>query len=196
MNLHTHDIHNLLHNLPHAVQDLFFHEDKTIVEKGLSTLPIITPKETSRITIEKSIDPISGRSAQNIGLFLHDYLQQLPHFEESSADGEKLLAHWRKLLLEQPIRLAEGKKTNWHNEKSRDFWQSKINSNHTNLGIRKENFSATWDDWMCASGATNVSEEQLGKMNEKQWQDFVIRTRLHAESTRNYRNANGVRLGF
>lgn len=190
MQWHFEDIPLLLHNLPHAVHDLMQHEDKHIVQKGIKALNIDQPpyppplSASPKISIEKSIDPMAQRAAQNIGLLLHDYINQLPSFDVSHADGEKLLEHWREVMLMHPQRLATTQQGHWHNESSKAFWHGKITSHHANLGITLDNFPDAWDDWQRASGiGHNIGNiNQLPAMKRNQWQDLVIRSRLHKET--------------
>lgn len=179
------DISFLLHNLPMALHDLMLHEDKELVEKNLPLLPIIKPIVSPLISIEKSIDPLVQLSAQNIGLLLNNYLQQLPSFDMSSAEGEALLNHWKHILSQQPQRLEVAKKSHWHDENSKSFWHDKIASYHTDFGITVDSFPDAWDDWQRASGVghNTGNVKQLSAMRQKQWQDLVIRTRLHKETT-------------
>lgn len=170
-----------MHSLPHALHDLLRHEDEDIVKKGMSALAVSKPPQ---ISIEKAIDPMAQRSAQNIGLLLHDYIKQLPSFDVSHADAEKLLEHWRKIILEQPQRLAYAKKTHWHDEQSKAFWHGKIAAHHNELGLTTDNFPDAWDDWQRASGIGHAiaNAKQLPAMQQKQWQDLIIRSRLHKET--------------
>ena len=188
-------IDEIIHSLPQAVQGLFAHENAEIVDRGFAQLQPLPKSTPPKISVEKSLDPIAQRSAQNIGLFLKDYLHQLPEYQATGGEGKKLLAHWKKLLLESPVRTAEGIKTNFHQDLSRNFWQDLVSGKEPHH-ISKEEFHAMWDDWMRASGAKDINPERLGKMDARQWQDFVVRTRLHAESTRRYRKDTGVNLGF
>lgn len=190
INWHLEDIPLLVHSIPQALHDLMQHEDASIVQKGLATLPVVLPpnikeKETSsNISIEKSIDPMAQRAAQNIGLFLHDYINQLPSFDVSHADGEKLLKHWQKIILEHPQRLAVAKKSHWNDESCKAFWHEKIATHHTDFGITSDSFPDAWDDWQRASGIGHNTGNinQLPAMKQKQWQDLIIRTRLHNET--------------
>ncbi len=183
MQWHFEDIPLLMHNLPRALHDLMRHEDVNIVKKGVEALPIVN-SIPPLISIEKTLDPMAQRSAQNIGLLLHDYLQQLPSFDVSSDEGEKLLEHWREIMIEQPQRLAVAHQSHWHDESSKAFWHDKIASHHTDLGITSDSFPDAWDDWQRASGiGHNIGNiKQLSAMKQKQWQDLVIRSRLHKET--------------
>ncbi|MEK6746528.1 MAG: hypothetical protein AABY33_05810 [Pseudomonadota bacterium] len=181
MHWHFEDIPLLIHNLPRALHDLMQHEDKSLVNKGVKT---ILKTQPPLVSIEKTLDPMAQRSAQNIGLLLHDYLQQLPSFDVSHAEGEKLLEHWREIMIEQPQRLATAHQSHWHDESSKAFWHDKIASHHTDFGITSDSFPDAWDDWQRASGiGHNVGNpKQLSVMKQKQWQDLVIRSRLHKET--------------
>lgn len=188
MEWHFKDIPLLIHNIPRALHDLMHHEDKELVKQGIANIAIpknVTSSATA-ISIEKTIDPMALRAAQNIGLLLHDYLQQLPSFEVSHSDGEKLLEHWRKIILEQPQRLAIAKRTHWHDENTKAFWHNKIVSHQKDIGITSENFPDAWYDWQRASGIGHDigNINQLQAMQQKQWQELMIRSRLHKETVR------------
>lgn len=162
------------------------HEDKEIVRKGLAALHIknLASSKPPDISIEKTLDPIAQRAAQNIGLLLHDYLAALPTFEASLSDGDKLLKHWRKIMLEQPQRLAVAKNTHWHDDNTKAFWRDKIANHHKDLGITTHSFPDSWDDWRRASGAGHEIDKlvQLPAMQQKQWQDLIIQSRLHNQT--------------
>ena len=181
MHWHFEDIPLLIHNLPRALHDLMQNEDKDVVSQGVKGLSMTT---SPSISIEKTLDPMAQRSAQNIGLLLHDYLSQLPSFEVSHAEGEKLLEHWREIMLEHPQRIAVAKHGHWHDDKSKAFWHDKIASHHTDFGITSDSFPDAWDDWQRASGiGHNIGNiRQLPAMKQKQWQDLIIRSRLHKET--------------
>ncbi len=188
---HFEDIPLLLNNLPHALHDLIQHEDKDVVEKNVAKLiiqpsakPIQISAAPSSISIEKSIDPLAQKSAQNIGLLLQDYLKQLPSFDASDADGDKLLEHWREVMQEHPQRLAAAQKNHWHDDNSKAFWRDKIANHHTDFGIIADSFPDAWNDWQRASGVGyNIKDiKQLSAMKQKQWQDLIIRARLHKKT--------------
>jgi|CXWL01.1.fsa_nt_gi hypothetical protein len=181
MQWHFEDIPLLMHSLPRALHDLMQHEDKDIVSKGVKSLSLSQPP---LVSIEKTLDPMAQRSAQNIGLLLHDYIKQLPSFDVSHAEGEKLLEHWREIMTEQPQRLAVAHQSHWHDESSKAFWHDKIASHHADLGVTSDSFPDAWDDWQRASGiGHNINAiKQLPAMKQKQWQDLVIRSRLHNET--------------
>ncbi len=186
MQWHVSDIPVLIHNIPHALHDMMQHEDPEIVKKGLAGLTVTKPLISTppAISIEKTLDPLAQRSAQNIGLLLHDYINQLPSFDVSNAEGEKLLKHWQEILLEQPQRLAEAKRTHWHDESSKAFWHDKIAGHHKEVGLTRENFPDSWDDWQRAAGIGHDigSVKQLSAMHDKQWKDIMIRSRLHKQT--------------
>lgn len=198
MEWHIDDIPWLSHHLPHALHDLMVHEDAAIVKKGISALRLNSGAEILRhriigasdsvspaISVEKSLDPQAQRSAESIGLLLHDYLAQLPSFTPSALEGEKLLEHWQRILLEHPQRMGVAKQSNWHDGKAKVFWQQRLINHHRNLGIRPDAFSDAWDDWQRASGIGHDTSYllQLPAMKQKQWQDLVIRSRLHHETS-------------
>jgi len=194
MHWHFEDIPLLIHNLPNAVHDLMRHEDKEIVQKGVSSLQKIAPPP--KITIEKSLDPMAARSAQNIGLLLHDYLQQLPEFEVAGSDENELLEHWRKVLLEQPTRLAIAKSSHFHDDSTKAFWHDTIAKHHEKLGLSKEELLGDWDNWQRMEGTQRNLPDlaRLSAAKQKQWQDLVIRSRLHKESTMRNNYDTGVRF--
>jgi hypothetical protein len=108
------------------------HEDAFLLNKALENLKIkehtSAPRhhistDAPRISIEKTLDPIVQRSVQNIGLLLHDYVNQLPAFDASNAETEKLLEHWREIMLEHPQRLATSHMSHGHDEKTKNFWR-------------------------------------------------------------------------
>jgi hypothetical protein len=197
MKWHVDDIPFLLTYLPHAVHDLMHHEDTALVNKTLKNL---TAKENintthhyistnaPRISIEKTLDPIVQRSVQNIGLLLHDYISQLPTLDASSAETEKLLKHWREIMLKHPQHLATAHLSHWHDEKTKSFWRDKLQAHRKALGISPETMLDAWDDWQRASGIGHATGNplQMQAMQHKQWHDLVIRSRLHHETvTRN-----------
>lgn len=181
MQWHFEDIAAVMYSLPHALHDLVRHEDKALVEKGLKAIAF---SGSPQVSIEKTLDPIAQRSAQNIGLLLHDYINQLPSFDVSHSEGEELLEHWRKIMLEQPQRLAYAKNVHWHDEQSRAFWHDKVADHHNEFGITPDNFPDAWDDWQRAAGTLHATSnlKQLPAMTHKQWQDLIIRARLHKET--------------
>lgn len=194
MQWHSHSVPSLLLHLPQAVHDLLARENRATVESGLSGLKpeapspshrIISPSEAGdspTISIEKTLDPMVQRSVQNIGLLLHDYISQLPAFTPGHPASEALLEHWRQLLLEQPQRLGTVKQTSWSDEKTKAFWRERLAHAHKQLSAGQ--LPDAWDDWHRAAAiGHNVAHPlQLPAMYHKQWQDLVIRTRLHQET--------------
>ncbi len=192
------DVPLLLAHLPRSLHELIQHEDAAVVHRGIAALKLDDTAEALRhgiiseprdsvpgISIEKSLDPQVQRSAENIGLLLHDYLGQLPSFTPSTAEGERLLEHWRRILLEHPQRLSVAKQSNWHDEKAKAYWQQRLRSYHLKLGIHPDALPDAWDDWQRASGIGHDTGYllQLPAMKQKQWQDLVIRSRLHHETS-------------
>lgn len=193
MKWHVDDIPFLLTYLPHAVHDLIHHEDAALVKKTLETLKSkegasatrhTISTDAPRISIEKTLDPMVQRSVQNIGLLLHDYVNQLPAFDASSAETEKLLEHWREIMLEHPQRLATAHLSRGHDEKTKNFWRDTLQAHSKVLGISPETMPDAWDDWQRASGIGHSTGNplQMQAMQHKQWQDLVIRSRLHHET--------------
>jgi len=198
MKWHVDDVPFLLLHLPQALHDLMHHEDAAMVQKHLVN---VNPRTDSaaprhhiatdippRISIEKSLDPMAQRSVQNIGLLLHDYIQQLPDFEITGGDAEKLIEHWRKIMLEYPERLASGHSSNWLHEKTKAYWQDRLSGRATVPTLSAAAFLDAWDDWERAAGAghTTGAPAQLQAMQLRQWQDLVIRSRLHREKAGQY----------
>ena len=194
MKWHVDDIPFLLTHLPHAVHDLLHHEDATMVKKTLvnlkpnvdSTAPRhhILTEASPAISIEKTLDPIAQRSAQNIGLLLHDYISQLPSFDVSDPEARRLVEHWRKIMLEQPERLATAHLSHGHDEKTKNYWRDKLLAHSKALGLSPEVMMDAWDDWQRTSAIGHDIGNPLQKqaMQEKQWQDLVMRARLHHET--------------
>jgi hypothetical protein len=191
MEWHWTEFFTLLHHLPHSVDDLLHHEDKELVKAGIMGFTVKAPLDRQKhhlilpdkiiapptapsgeISIEKDIDPSVSRSQQNIGLLIHDYLHKLPVYEPNSKEAALLLEHWRKILVEQPQRLAQAKTTYWHSEKAKEFWQERIRRTKPDHIIYME-------DWEHSAGAPAPHPSTLGARQEKQWQDLVIRNRLH-----------------
>lgn len=198
MKWHVQDIPFLLTHLPHAVRDLLHHEDAVMVRNALVHVQPDTSDAARRhhivtesapcISIEKTLDPMAQRAAQNIGLLLHDYISQLPSFDVSSAESKRLVEHWQKILLEQPQRLSTAHLSHGHDEKTKAFWREKLLAHSTALGISPEAMMDAWDDWQRASGIGHTTNHPLQQqaMQEKQWQDLVIRSRLHHETMQRY----------
>jgi hypothetical protein len=194
MKWHIHDIGFLVSHLPHAVHDLIHHEDTALVK---NTLVNLKPRvesggiglqsvagDPSVISIEKTLDPVAQRAAQNIGLLLHDYISQLPSFDVSDPEARRLVEHWRKIMLEQPERLSNVHLSHGHSEKTKNYWRDKLLSHSKALGISPEVMMDAWDDWQRTSaiGHDVGSLRQKQAMQEKQWQDLVMRARLHHET--------------
>ncbi len=190
MKWHIDDIPFLLTYLPHAVHDLLHHEDPALVKEVLRNLDNkedpAAPRhhiseDAPRISIEKALDPMMQRSVQNIGLLLHDYMSQLPALDLSNAEAERLLKHWREIMTQHPQRLATVHLSHGHDEKTKNFWRDTLRAHSKDLGISHD---ATWDDWQRASGIGHTTGQplQMQAMQRKQWQDLVIRSRLHQES--------------
>ncbi len=191
MKWHVDDIPFLLTHLPHAVYDLMHHENVVMVQNTLANVKPdhVAPRhhihaDAPRISIEKTLDPIAQRSAQNIGLLLHDYMSQLPSFDVSDPEAMRLLEHWRKVMLEQPQRIATAHLSHGHDEKTKAFWRDKLLTQSKALGISPEVMMEAWDDWQRTSGAGHPIAHPLQQqaMQERQWQDLVMRARLHHET--------------
>jgi hypothetical protein len=210
MKWHLEDIPSLLAHLPHAVHDLMHHEDKQLVSGAKNTLLATTLENTPRhslvgvplptntlsldqdaqrsapsVTIEKTIDPFTQRSAQNMQLLIHDYLYHLPSYEAGAHEGEKLLEHWRKIIQEQPHRLAVAKSSYWNTPEANAFWRQHLSSYRTDMGVTADAFPES-HDWQRMAG-THIHDSnyevchpaQFSATKARQWQDLVIRSRLH-----------------
>lgn len=197
----------LFAHLPQAVHDLIRHEDPALVAAGKVAFSPTPPTEEQRhvvpdlmgakvssivpaavgdvpdVSLEKTLDPLSQRAAQNMGLLLHDYLYHLPSYRTETQEGEKLLEHWRKILQEQPQRLAEARLSNWNDPKVREFWKHRLEKFRTDFGIPVDAFPE-WEEWQRLAGtqAQAIPPEKLAAAKARQWQDLVIRSRLHEES--------------
>ncbi len=194
MKWHVDDIPLLVTHLPRALHDLLHHEDPVFVQH-VQHVPLVTDSAAPRhhlvvdapppaISIEKSLDPLLLRSVHNIGLLLHDYISQLPAYEVSSPEAERLVEHWRSILLEQPQRLATGHPSHWREPSVTAFWREKLVDHAKKLGVSPDVMMDAWDDWQRASGVGHATGHplQVQAMQQKQWQDLVIRSRLHRES--------------
>ena len=179
MQKHWTDTLSIFHHLPRSLGDLMHHEDKELLKAGASGLRIKESTSSPKIAIEKDIDPAISRSQQNFGLLVHDYLSAVPEYASETAQGEALLEHWRKILLEQPQRLAEAHLDSWNNERSRHFWHERLHHYKTDFGIAADHFPTAIDDWERSAGSVVPDMKTLGVMKTKQWQDFVIRQRIH-----------------
>jgi hypothetical protein len=172
------DLAALFHHYPHALHDLMHHEDKTLVQKAHPK--ISRTKSTSpQSHIEKSIDPAITRTGQNLDLLVRDYLHTLPGYESENHIGEALLEHWRKILQEQPKRIAEAHLESWNTERSRHFWHERLTQYHTDFGIHADHFPNALDDWERAAGTVPPPTKALAAMKTKQWEDLIIRQRIH-----------------
>lgn len=197
MKWHLEDLPHILIHLPYAVQDLMQHENKQLVNAVQPTLALLPQpavrhqivslnkpengKTSSGISIEKSIDPIALRATENIGLLLHDYVHQLPGADLPGEEGKALLTHWRDIMLEHPERLANAHLSHWHEARSKQFLQDILEHRH-GKALHPDELSAAWKDWQRASAAgyaTGKGYDQQQKMQHQQWQDLVMRTRLH-----------------
>ncbi len=199
MKWYVDDIPFLLTYLPHAVHDLIHHENTELVKEALKNLKVeekngapchTISTDTSRISIEKTLDPMMQRSVQNIGLLLHDYVKQLPAYDVSSAETEKLLEHWREIMLEHPQRLVTAHLSHGHDVKTKNFWRDKFQAHSKALGISPETMLDAWDDWQRTSGIGHATGHplQMQAMQQNQWQDLVIRSRLHHETMIRYKD--------
>lgn len=188
---HPQEWFSLVHHLPHSLHDLLHHEDKALVHAGISGLTpqpsreeqkpplILTDNIASHaaggLSLEKDIDPAIARSQHNIGLLIHDYLHTLPVYEANSKEAELLLEHWRKILLLQPERLAEAKTSYWHSDKAKEYWQEHIHRLKADPLV----YSGEWD---LAASLSALHPQALGARKSRQWQDLVIRQRLHKQT--------------
>ena len=191
MEWHWSDALSIFHHFPHSLGDLLHHENPELVKAGLPGLiltgkaPVTTPvvlsgaTSSSSITLEKDIDPAIARSQQNFGLLIRDYLHTLPEYKAETHQGEVLLEHWRNILLEQPQRLAEAHLDSWNNERSRHFWHERLSHYSTDFGIVADHFPNAMDDWERSAGTIAPDPKTLGILKTHQWQDLVIRQRLH-----------------
>jgi hypothetical protein len=195
MEWHFSDIASIFHHLPHSLGDLLNHEDKSLVSAGAPGLVIkpsgeggghrlILPDSASGDSgvipgsgIEKDMEP--SRAQQDFSLIIRDYLRGLPGFSAQNRQGEALLAHWRRILLEQPRRLAEAQLETWNDERFREFWKERLSHYSTDFGIGDGKGLFPADDWERAAGTLVPSIDRLGGIKSKQWQDLVIRQRLH-----------------
>ncbi len=184
MQWHWHEWPSLLHHLPHSVTDLLHREDKQLVDVGIGGFTVAVPKEDQKhkliipeapdiVAIEKAIDPAVARSQQNMELLIHDYLHTLPVYVPSSKAAEQLLEHWRKIMLEQPQRIAEAKEAFWNSEKAKAYWQERLKHIHPDHIVYQ-------GDWELAAGTPVPPPEIQSAMQQKKWQDLVIRQRLSA----------------
>ena len=173
-----HDALSLFHHLPHSYHDLLHHEDKALVKAGASGL-VRTSDAAPLIGIEKSIDASIDRNQQNFELLVNDYLRQLPHYVPETEQAEQLLKHWRAILQEQPRRLAEAHLDSLNSEHARKFWHEHLSHYHTDLGITADHFPEAMIDWERAAGSPMPPVKVQGLIKSKQWQELVLRQRLH-----------------
>lgn len=166
------DLSHLFHHYPRSFHDLLHHEDAALVKAGAPGLIKTAPPPQS--AIQKDADPAINRSSQNFGLLLHDYFKELPAYSAQNDAGEALLRHWRKILQEQPQRLAEAHFDSWNNERSRHFWLE-----HLKHHEQSPHFPTVLDDWERSAGTVTPPPVALGMMKTRQWQDLVIRQRIH-----------------
>lgn len=172
----------LLHHFPHAIHDLAHREDKQIVQAGLPGLVMHPPGVANPIpagVLEKDIDPAIDRSRQNLGLLVKEYLATLPQYQAHTPESQALLEHWRKILQEQPERLSQAKLESWKHEHAGHFWRDRLNRYTAYVGTGPEHFPNPLDDWERSAGSVPPPQFTLGAMKTKQWQDMVIRQRLH-----------------
>jgi|GEM_PF-2077450 len=195
MHWHLREALALFHHMPHSLGDLLHHEDKALVKAGAAgiiaqpsgirhslILPDSGADAAPRIAIEKDIDPGVSRSEQNLGLLIQDYLHSLPEYSAHTMEGEALLQHWRKILLEQPQRLAEAHMDSWNNERSRLFWKERLSHQASHLD---DQIIHPVDDWERSAGTLVPPTRILGLIDSRRWQDLVIRQRLHNLELRN-----------
>lgn len=178
---------HLFHHLPHALHDLAHREDQGIVRAGLEELKLIhgdggthrliLPKEAATHSIQKEEGFGQGRSEENLGLLLKDYLASLPGFEAQGHASEALLEHWRRILLEQPERLAQAHVELTAGERARRFWRERLKGYRTD--IDGADMPHPVDDWERAAGTLPTPMIFQGDSKRRQWQDLVIRQRLH-----------------
>jgi hypothetical protein len=179
------EIPGLIAHLPGAVHDLMRHEDQSLVGKGrpgFQARPAANAPQESEpgLAIGKALDPRALREAVNLRLLVHDYLHDLPHYEAHSDHAEALLAHWQKILQEQPRRLAEAPQSFWKSPRAREYWHAHLKHHQPDFVPGDEGFLRAWDDWERSAGTPAILHpSQYGRSNGKQWQDLVIRTRLH-----------------
>ena len=185
MHWHWTEALSVFHQLPHAFGDLVHHEDKSLIQAGASGLVRKPPTlfsstgSPSTIGIEKDIDPGVSRSEQNLGLLVRDYLQALPEYVPETEQAEALLRHWKKILTEQPERLAQAHLDALHSKTSLHFWKEHLNHLTTDFGVKSDHFPNAIDDWERSAGAFTPPPQTLGILKTKQWQDLVIRQRIH-----------------
>jgi len=181
MEWHWRELRSILHHLPHAVGHVLHHEDAALVKVGLPGIALRAPLDTGpRIVIEKDMDPSVARSEQNLGLLLHDYLHYLPQYDASTKEAEELLEHWRKIIAQQPQRLATARQSYWNSEHAKQFWQDRIGHYRAESGIAADGLPELADAWERVSGAEYpVHPAMSPDAKARQWEDLVIRNRMH-----------------
>ncbi|NBO19159.1 MAG: hypothetical protein EBV03_08055 [Proteobacteria bacterium] len=182
-----HDIMALFHHVPHAVDDLRKHEDAALVRAGLRDMQLlakpetrhtlILPQDAPQLSVQKDINPAMSRSEANLGLLLRDYLNTLPGYHAPTDASQALLEHWRHILTEQPRRLAEVHAELSSGDRARHFWQDRLR--HMTTAVPGVDSPNPVDDWERAAGAPLPLPRFLKEVKTKQWQDLVIRKRLH-----------------
>jgi hypothetical protein len=171
------EILELFHLLPHAHHDLLAHEDKALVAAGAPGI-IRSAGTPPAVSIEKSIDPAIDRSAHNMGLLIRDYVRRLPGYISQTEQAEALMQHWRKLLLEQPERLAQAQLSSWNSARSRHFWHERLRH------LTSDHFPEAMDadrieSWERSAGTPQLPTRAQGIVKTRQWQELVLRQRLH-----------------
>lgn len=197
MEWHWTELPSLLHHLPEALHDLLTHEDRELVKAALHDIrppahadavrhrlilpdavrnaADATPSESS---IEKTMDAGVLRAEQNLHLLAQDYLAMLPDYQASSAYAEKLIEHWHRILLEQPKRLSEVQMAHHKSERTREFWAERLKQHASGKDADPHMLSIIMENWQRADTPAS-HPHTLGARQTRQWQDLVIRNRLH-----------------
>lgn len=179
MSSHWPDPLHLFHALPHALHDLLQHEDKTLIDSGASGIVRKATDPTAVIGIEKSIDPAMDRTQHNFDLLVRDYLRMMPEYTPSCEHSQKLVEHWRKILAEQPHRLAQAHLESWPHEHSRHFWQQHLH-HHANINdAASADVASALEHWEELVGNNRLPLAMQAAMKHKQWEELVMRQRLH-----------------
>lgn len=136
--------------------------------------------------IGKNLSPELLRTQQNLPLLLKEYARTLPGYHPATAEGEKLLERWRALLLEQPRRMAEAKLSQWNTPEIVAFWKARLAHYRDAAGYEIGDFLSPLEDWEHAASACAhlPHPATLGARKARQWQDFVIRNRIHESTLR------------